>query len=154
MKSEFIKFVRPSGEQALSTSKTDAESNVKRPKRKPARGSDANPSKPEAQPQSLRPPAVFPDPATCCVRDAGLGGYFDCLGTWACQCPHSLNFGFGHHFCLHPKAAEMLARSQAQTGAAAREQPPDAASGPKSKPIKSTPRSRTTATAAATNRSR
>lgn len=114
MKSQFVKLVRRSGQRPVSASRTAAEPTAKRPKHKPAGGSAANPAKPEVQQASLRPPAVFPDPATCGVRDAGLGGYFDCLGTWACQCPHSLNFGFGHHFCLHAKAPEMLARAQGQ----------------------------------------
>ena len=59
------------------------------------------------------PPKVFPDLASCRVKVAGFGNYFDCLSVWVRFCPHTLSFGKGH-FCLHPNASEILARSQNQ----------------------------------------
>jgi hypothetical protein len=72
--------------------------------------SDSNQSDPKAGQRSFHPPKNFPDPVTCRVKDAGFGGYFDCLALWATHCPHTLGFGTGH-FCRHPTAPEILARS-------------------------------------------
>jgi hypothetical protein len=57
------------------------------------------------------PPKVFPDLPTCRVKPAGFADYFDCLSVWACSCPHSVSFG-GGHFCRHPSAREIFARSE------------------------------------------
>lgn len=71
---------------------------------------DATQSDPEADNRLLRPPEVLPDLATCRVADAGLGGYFYCLGAWGWLCPHCLSYGFSQ-FCLHSTAPAILARS-------------------------------------------
>jgi hypothetical protein len=59
---------------------------------------------------SQKPPQVFPDLATCCVKRV-VADLFECLSVWTIYCPHALNFG-GGHYCRHASAREILARSE------------------------------------------
>lgn len=72
---------------------------------------DTNLPNPDASQPASNPPKVFPDMATCRVKNAGFGDYFDCLSQWGSRCPHALRFG-GGHFCRHSTAPEILARSE------------------------------------------
>jgi hypothetical protein len=59
---------------------------------------------------SQKPPEVFPDLATCCVKRV-VADCFECLSVWASRCPHALSFGNGH-YCHPATAREILARSE------------------------------------------
>ena len=72
---------------------------------------DTNQPNPDAGQKLPHPQKIFPDLASCRVKEAGFGGYFDCLSVWASHCSHALSFGHGH-FCRHPTAPEILARSE------------------------------------------
>ena len=72
---------------------------------------DTNQPNPDASEKLPHPPKVFPDLATCRVKDAGFAGFLDCLSLWSSHCSHALSFGSGY-FCRHPTAREILARSE------------------------------------------
>ena len=59
-------------------------------------------------------PKAFPDPATCCVKKAGVEDFFECLSFWSGFCPHVLivDFGARKHFCNHQTKPEIYSRSQ------------------------------------------
>jgi hypothetical protein len=56
------------------------------------------------------PPKVFPDIATCRVKEA-FDSYYYCLSSWCSRCPHTVSFG-SRSFCRHPTVREILARSE------------------------------------------
>ena len=57
-----------------------------------------------------QPPNVFPDIATCRVKEA-FDSYYYCLSPWRSRCSHSVNFG-ARYFCRHQTVLEILARSE------------------------------------------
>jgi hypothetical protein len=73
--------------------------------------SDTNQTNPDGSRSVPRPPKVFPDPATCRVKPAGFDDYYVCLSDWVSQCHHALYIG-SEHYCRHPSAPEIYARSE------------------------------------------
>ena len=60
---------------------------------------------------AAREPKIFPDLATCRVKQASFGDYMECQNIWGSACPHGLIFA-SIRFCRHATRLEILARTE------------------------------------------